>query len=270
MNRDDLHRHYRTYYTPNNAIAVVIGDFDTQEMLNKIEHYFGSITPGPAIPPMRLQEPEQKAERRVILRGSDLTTYLIMSFHAPAATHPDFFPLMVMDAVLGGAKGMGLFGGSANNRSNRLYKALVDPQLAVAAQSSYQPTIDPDLFSFAATLAPGIDHAQVEAALWHEIAKVQQEGVTAAELQKAIKQTKAQFAYSSESVTNQAYWLGFSEILANTEWLDRWQENLVAVTAEDVQRVATTYFAQDKQTVGWYMPDLTQTDNDADDEAELL
>jgi zinc protease len=270
MQREDLYRHYRTYYTPNNAIAVAIGDFDTPEMLAKIEHYFGSIAPGPAIPAMRLQEPEQKAERRVILRGSDLTAYLLMSFHAPEATHPDFFPLIIMDAVLGGAKGMGLFGGGANNRSNRLYKALVDTQLTVGVQSSYQPTIDPDLFSFAATLAPGIGHAQVEAAIWQEIAKVQQEGVTAAELQKAIKQTKAQFAYSSESVTYQAYWLGFSEILANTEWLERWQENLLAVTAEDVQRVANLYFAQDKQTVGWYVPEPTSADDNAAEEAEVL
>lgn len=270
MNRDDLYRHYRTYYTPNNAIAVAIGDFNTPEMLAKIEHYFGSIAPGPAVPPMRLREPDQKAERRILLRGSDLTAYLIMSFHAPEATHPDFFPLIIMDAVLGGAKGMGLFGGGANNRSNRLYKALVDTQLTVGVQSSYQPTIDPDLFSFAATLAPGIEHAQVEAAIWQEIAKVQQDGVTAAELQKAIKQTKAQFAYSSESVTYQAYWLGFSEILANTEWLERWQENLTAVTGADVQRVANHYFAQDKQTVGWYVPELTTDNDNAADEAEGL
>jgi len=170
-----------------------------------------------------------------------------------------------MDAVLSGAKGMGLFGGGTNNRSNRLYKALVDTQLAVAVQSSYQPTIDADLFSFSATMAPGVEHAQVEAAIWAEIAKVQQDGVTAAELTKAIKQTKAQFAYSSESVTYQAYWLGMSEAIASTEWLDGWLEQLTAVTAADVQRVAQHYFARNKQTVGWYLPEA-----DAEELAETL
>jgi zinc protease len=256
MTREDLYSHYRTFYTANNAIAVVVGDFETEAMLAKLEAFFGDLPPGPAIPPMRLQDPEQRAERRIILRGADLTSYLILAFPAPQATHPDFFPLIIMDAVLSGAKGMGLFGGGGNNRSNRLYKALVDTQLAVAVQSSYQPTIDPDLFSFAVTLAPGVSHEQIEAALWAEIRKIQQGGVTEAELEKAIKQTKAQFVYSSESVTYQAYWLGLSEIIASTEWLDHWLENLTAVTAADVQRVAQQYFGRDKQTVGWYLPEV--------------
>jgi zinc protease len=255
MTREDLYRHYRTFYTPNNAVAVVVGDFDTQSMLAKLEQAFGALPPGPPPPPMRLQDPEQRAERRIVLRGSDLTAYFMLAFPAPQATHPDFFPLMVMDAVLGGAKGMGLFGGGTNNRSSRLYKALVDTQLAVAVQSSYQPTIDPDLFSFSATLAPGVAHAQVEEAIWAELARIQQDGVTEAELAKAIKQTKAQFAYSSESVTYQAYWLGVSEILASTEWLDSWLDDLMAVTAADVQRVAQSYFLRKKQTVGWYVPE---------------
>jgi zinc protease len=254
MTRDDLYSHYRNFYTPNNAVAVVVGDFDTGEMLQKLEHYFGDLPPGPPVPPLRLVDPEQRAERRIILRGSDLTSYLILTFPAPQATHPDFFPLIVMDAVLSGAKGMGLFGGSGNNRSNRLYKALVDTQLAVAVQSSYQPTIDPDLFSFAATLAPGVTHEQIEAAIWAEVKKIQQDGVTAAELEKAIKQTRAQFVYSTESVTYQAYWLGVSEVIASTEWLDSWLEQLTAVTGADVQRVAQHYFKPERQTAGWYMP----------------
>lgn len=258
MDRADLYGHYRTFYTPNNAIAVAVGDFDTQEMLAQIEHYFGALPAGPAVPRVRVQEPEQQAEHRVILRGNDVTSYLIMAFHAPEATHPDFFPLIVMDAVLSGAKGMGLFGGGGNNRSNRLYKALVDTQLAVDISSSYRPTIDPDLFSFYATLAQGVEHQRIEEAIWGEIAKIQQEGVTANELTKAIKQTKAQFAYSSESVTYQAYWLGFSEVIASTEWLDDWLEKLTAVTAEDVQRVAQAYFAQNNQTIGWYVPEQTE------------
>ncbi|HMN31169.1 MAG TPA: pitrilysin family protein, partial [Caldilineaceae bacterium] len=172
MTRDDLYGHYRSFYTPNNAIAVVVGDFDTAEMLAKIEHYFGEIPPGPPVPLLRLEDPEQRAERRILLRGSDLTSYLILAFPAPQATDADFFPLMIMDAVLSGAKGMGM-GAAGNNRSNRLYRALVDTQLAVAVQSGYQPTIDPDLFSFSVTLAPDVAHAQIEAVIWAEIGKIQ-------------------------------------------------------------------------------------------------
>ncbi|MCL4859787.1 MAG: insulinase family protein [Caldilineaceae bacterium] len=254
MTRDDLYNHYRAFYTPNNAVAVLVGDFDTASMLQKLEAYFGSLpATRPSLHP-RVQNPPQRAERRVILRGPDLTAYLILAFPAPEAIHDDFFPLIVMDAVLGGAKGMGLFGGGVNNRSNRLYKALVDTELAVGVQSSYQPTIDADLFSFAVTLAPGVTHNQIEAAIWAELAKIQQTGVTQAELEKAIKQTKAQFAYSTESVTHQAYWLGVSEVLASTEWLDTWLERLTAVSAVDVQRVAQSYFRPERQNIGWYMP----------------
>ena len=117
------------------------------------------------------------------------------------------------------------------------------------------PTIDPYLFSFHATLAQGITHQQVEDAIWAEIERVQGEPVAAAELEKAIKQTKAQFAYSSESVTNQAYWLGFSEMIADSDWFDAWLVNLEAVTAEEVQRVAQSWFSRSKQTVGWYLPE---------------
>ncbi len=168
-------------------------------------------------------------------------------------------PLVVLDSVLGGAKGMGLFGGSANNRSNRLYQALVETELAVEASCSFGPNIDPGIFMFSATLAPDVEHAQVEAVIWRELEEVQANGVTAAELEKAIKQTKAQFAYSNESVTYQAYWLGFSAVVADLAWLDGWLTRLAAVTSEDVQRVAQTYFTRSRQTVGWYLPETQPT-----------
>jgi zinc protease len=150
---------------------------------------------------------------------------------------------------------MGLFGGSANNRSNRLYRALVERQLTVDVATSFGPTIDPGLFSISATLAPGVEHRAVEEAIWSELEAIQRHGVTAAEMEKAIKQTRAQFAYSSESVTYEAYWLGFSQVVATLDWLANWSERLQAVTAEDVQRVAALYLQRRGQTVGYYIPD---------------
>ncbi len=251
----DLVRHYQTYYTPSNAVAVVVGDVDPEAMLTEIERTFGPLPAGPALPAVRLQEPPQMAEHRVILRGSDPTAYYLHVFHGVAADHPDFFPLIVLDAVLGGAKGMGVFGGGGNNRSNRLYRALVDTELAVGVGSTFRPSLDPDLFGFYVTLAPGVSHEQIEETIWREINAIQSHGVRQAELDKAIKQTKAQFAYSSESVTYQGYWLGFSEVVTSLAWLDNWLDRLSAVTAHDVQRVAQTYFSPSQQTVGWYVPE---------------
>jgi len=254
LTRDELHAHYRQWYTPANALAVAVGDFDTQQMLDAIGAAFGGLESEPPPMPVRISEPEQHAERRVLLRGNDPTAYLTLAFHAPAASHADFFPLIVMDAVLSGAKGLGMMGGGGNNRSNRLYRNLVETGIVVDVGSAYRPSIDPDLFSFFATLAPESTHEEVEAALWAEIEKIQQEGVTEQELAKAIKQTRAQFAYSSESVTYQAYWLGFAEVVTSLEWLGGWEDQLTRVTSADVQRVAQTWFARDKQTVGWYLP----------------
>lgn len=255
LQRDDLYRHYGAWYTPNNAVAVAVGDFDAAAMAAAIEHHFGAIPRGPEPAPMRVVEPEQLAERRVVLRGNDPTPYLTLGFRTPQATHPDFFPLIVLDAVFSGAKGLGLAGGGGNARTNRLYRTLVESRLAADAGSSYRPTLDPDLFSFFVTLAPEVEHTQIEAALWAEIEKVQQEGVTEQELTQAIKQTRAQFAYSGDSVTFQAYWLGFAEMVTGQEWLAAWPERLAAVTRTDVQRVAQEYFKPTLQVVGWYVPD---------------
>ncbi|MFN2199805.1 MAG: M16 family metallopeptidase [Caldilineaceae bacterium] len=252
MTRDDLYDHYRTYYTPNNSIAVAVGDFDAARMLAEIEQAFGPVLPGPPVPDVQSQEPAQIAERRIKLTGMDPTGYYMQVFHTPEAASDDFFPLIILDAVLGGAKGIGLFGGGTNNRSNRLYRALVDTDLAVAVGSSYRPSIDPSLFYFYATLAPGCSHQEVEDAIWLQIRRVQEEGVRIEELHKTIKQTRAQFAYSSESVTHQAYWRGFSEIIADAEWLENWLSALESVTVDDVQRVANAYFQPNRQTVGWY------------------
>lgn len=254
LTRDELYAHYRTYYTANNAVVVVTGDFEPDAMLRQIERYFGDLPPGPSAPPVHIQEPPARAERRVLLRGDDPTAYYLQAFQAPPALHPDFFPFVVLDSVLGGAKGMGLFGGGGNNRSNRLYRALVERELTVDVSSSFGPTIDPGLFTISATLAPDVEHHQVETAIWHEIAAVQRDGVAPAEMERAIKQTRAQFAYSSESVTYEAFWLGFSQVVASLEWLATWDEQLRAVTPADVQRVAQTYLTPDRQTVGYYVP----------------
>jgi zinc protease len=254
LTRDMLYAHYRTFYAANNAVIVVTGAFEPIAMLAQIEQHFGVLAPAPSTPTVTIEEPPQRAERRILLRGAEPTAYYLQVFRAPPALHEDFFPFVVLDSVLGGAKGMGLFGGSANNRSNRLYRALVEQQLTVDVASNFGPTIDPGLFTISATLASDVEHQAVEAAIWTEIEAIQHDGIAAAEREKAIKQTRAQFAYSSESVTHEAFWLGFSEIVASLDWLATWSERLQAVTVDDVQRVARHYLQRDRQTVGYYIP----------------
>lgn len=252
MTRDDLYNHYRTYYVPNNAVLVVAGDVDPSTILEKVRSYFGSLEPRPVPQRPITAEPPQRGERRVLVRGAGDTAYVHMAFHAVPATHPDFFPMVVLDAVLGGAKSFG--GGGATNRSSRLYRALVQRGLAADADCWVGPTIDPYLWWFEATVNEGRKPEEVEAALWAEIEKVQNERVSPEELAKTIRQVQAHFVYAAESITNQARWLGFAEVVTSQEWLDTYLDRVAAVTADDVRRVAQKYLRRDQVTVGWYIP----------------
>ena len=268
MTREDLFRYYRTYYVPNNAIASVVGDFDTGAMLERLMRLYGRLRPASHIPHVTAVEPPQRGERRVTVKGEGTTDYLMMAFHAPPATdrrdglgsdatgniqaHPDFFPLMALDSVLCGASGLSSAGGGTSNRSSRMSKALVDSGLAADVGAGVVPTVDPHLYSFLATVQPGKGIDEVEHALWDELEKVKQDSVTPAELEKAIKQSKAQFAFGSESVTNQAFWLGYCEAFADYMWFLKFIENLSTVTVEDVRRVARNYLIRDNVTVGHY------------------
>ena len=255
ITREDLFRHYQAFYAPNNAIVVAVGDFDTADMLDKIRSAFGSLPAGPPLPAVRGVEPEQQGERRVHRAGPGDTAYLSVAYHAPAATHADFFPMAVADTLLGGARSMSIIDDGEPIRTSRLYKALVDTGLAAEASSFLLPSIDPYLAILSATVQEGRTLDEVEAALFAEVQRLIDEPVSADELRKAVHQTRAQFVYSAESVTSQAFWLGLAESVADLAWLDGFLDSLAAVTAEDVQRVARTYLGERNRTVGWYLPE---------------
>ena len=254
MTRDQLYEHYQTYYAPNNAIAVAVGDFKADDVLGKISKSFGKVKHGPELPAIHREEPPQKGERRVTVEGPESTAYVEVAYRAPNAVHPDFTALVVLDAILSGASGLSAMGGGTTNASSRLYKALVDTELAIDVSGGLATSIDPFLYSFSATVRTGHTPAEVEAALDAELARALAEPVAEREVAKAIKQAKAQFAYGSESVTNQGFWYGFSEVFADYTWFESYLDRLAAVTVADVQRVAKAYLTKSNRTVGWYVP----------------
>jgi zinc protease len=254
MTRDDLYQHYRRYYAPNNAVAVAVGDFKIREMLARIRQLFGKHAPQPLPALARRPEPEQKGERRINLRGEGETAYLEVVYHAPHATNPDFYPMVALDSILAGASSFNLFGGGTTNKSSRLYRALVEKGLAANVSGGLSPTVDPYLYSIFCTVRPNQTPEVVEKALDAEVERVQNEPVSADELAKAVKQAKAMFAYSAESVTNQGFWLGFTEIFDSYAWFENYLDRLAAVTEADVQRVAQKYLAKTNRTVGHFIP----------------
>jgi len=254
MTRDQLFQHYKTHYAPNNAVVVAVGDFKADDVLKKIRALFGKAKPGPALPVLHREEPPQKGERRVIVEGPETTAYVQVAYRVPNAVHSDFPALVVLDAILAGASSLSVMGGGTTNASSRLYKALVDAELAADVSGGLGTTVDPFLYSISAIVRTGHTPAKVEAALDAELARAVNEPVTEGEVAKAIKQAKAQFAYGSESVTNQGFWYGFSEVFADYTWFESYLDRLAAVNVDDVQRVARTYLTKSNRTVGWYVP----------------
>jgi zinc protease len=255
MTRDDLYGYYRRYYAPNNATVVVAGDFETQEMLDRVRDYFGDIPAGEPAQPVLRQEPPQRGERRVTVSGPGDAAYLTHAYRAPAATDPDFHPLVLLNAAFAGGSSLGFFAGAGSNKSSRLYKTLVAGDLAASAHGSMTPTIDPYLYRISAVARPGRSLDEIEAALDEALARLAEEPITQQELDKALKRAKAQFVMAGESVTGQGQMIGMSELVAGDyEWYERTLEQLAAVTLDDVERVRRRYLRPDNRTVGWYLP----------------
>jgi zinc protease len=256
ITRDDLYRHYRTYYHPGNAIAVAVGAFDAATMAAMIETAFGPIPAGDPPPPIRPVEPEQTGERRVVLRRpGGATAYLHMAYHAPAASHPDLPALLVLDGILSGFKGVVPFDGGGGGRSSRLHRALVDGGLATEVGSGLVPSADPTVFRILATVRSGVEVAAVEAAVDAEVVRLQEEPLPHAELDKVKRQALAQFVYLRDGVSRRAVALGSFAAVDRPQTLAAVADGVGRVTADDVARVARAYLMAARRTVGWYLPE---------------
>ncbi|MBN1680428.1 MAG: insulinase family protein [Anaerolineae bacterium] len=260
MTRSDLYQHYRTYYVPNNAIAVAVGDFDTADMLARIKELYGDIPSGPEIPPVTRTEPPQMGERTVRVEREGNTSYIFVGYRAPEGTHPDWFKLSLVDSILAGASAPG--GDGLGNKTSRLYKTLVETELASSVGGGMYPSINPYLFSIVATVRDGRTPEEVQAALDQELERVAGGDITQDELDKAKKQAKALFAYGTESVTGQAFWLVFSENFASYTWYEQYLAHLEAVTLDDVRDAAQRYLRRSQRTVGWFIPVNAATEGD--------
>jgi len=255
MSRDDLYQHYRTYYIPNNAIVGVAGDFKTSEMLARIQELFEPIHAGPL--PARLARPEPAAngEHRLTVEGPGETAFLEISYHGPAGDDADFFPLTVLDSLLAGPSGLNIFGGGGlSNKTSRLYRALVEKELAVGVGGNALTTLDPYLYSVNITVHPDRKPEQVLSAFDAEVKRIQDEPVPAEEISRAIKQARALFAYQSENITSQAAWLGHAEMFADYDWFLTYLDKLSKVSPSDLQTAAQKYLRAQNRVVGTYIP----------------
>jgi zinc protease len=219
---------FHTYYSPNNIVIAIAGDFDTEDALARIRRAFGPLEPVPEIPRNPQIEPEQLGERREIVRFELNSPILTAAWHAPAIGSDDAEPLEVASQVLSGG------------RSSRLYQSLVyQAQKALAAYGAYFDMQTSGLFYAFAAVRPDARIEDVEALFFAEIARLRDEPISEAELEKAKRQIEV--ALVDGLVTNEqlAARIAFDTIhYGRIRPLEERLARLHAVTAADVQRVA--------------------------------
>jgi zinc protease len=242
----ELRAFYDTYYVPNNAVLVVVGDVDPPRVLARVQEVFGRIPRGRATPPVAAVEPAQRGERRVVVKkpGAKLPVVYV-AYHAPTAASPDAAPLELLSTIL------------SEGRASRLYRKLVyERQMALAAGGDYSYfSHDPNLFWFWATPQPGHAPEAMEQALLGEIELLKNEPVPEEELERAKNQIEASFVWRQDSVHSRASTLARFELAGSWRLVERFVPKIRAVTAADIQRVARAYFPPDRKNVGILLPD---------------
>lgn len=247
---------YDTYYWPNNATVIVVGDFETDDCLRLIAKHFGPIPKAPKPwPEVYTVEPPQEGERRFELKRAGDLPQLSIGYHGTSASHPDSYALSLLSHILGGA----------HKRSSRLYKRLMETGLATSCSASNGEFRDPGLFELDATLTPGTTFQQVEEAIYAELELLAKEPVTADEMRRVKSANRKGTVLASADPQSFANMLCQAEASATWRWFVEYDDKFDAVTAEDVMRVAKTYFSRDNRTVGHFIPtEKEATDATAD------
>ena len=262
VTKADLVAFNTSYYVPNNAVAIYVGDFDPKSIVAMAEKYFGRIPKGPDVEPIRTYEPPQYSEKRMYGTGPAPTSIQMM-FHAPYAGQDDSAALSVLASILGsGGGGGGRFRGrGGGGGTGRLYKSLVqEKQLAVSVSASGRAMWYVGAFQFRATprLDKNVTPENLEKALWEEIEKVKQEGVTAEELQKVKNQSEARFIRSLSSTSGLARTLGRAALHRGWRSVLTDLDAVKGVNSDDIKRAASKYFVKDNSLTAIYKRQMSR------------
>jgi len=235
---------YTTYYVPNNALVVAVGDFSAERVLRAIRDAFGAIPRGAPPPPILAVEPPQNGERRVTVTKEAQLPIVYLGYHVPSHRDKDAFALDLLSSIL------------SSGRASRIYRQLVhERQLALDAGGDYSYfAFDPSLFWFWATPMPGQTPQTLEKALLDELERLKREPVSEEELTRAKNQTEAAFVFQADSVHRRASLLARFELIGGYALEDSFVPMIRTVSADDIQRVARAYFTDDNKSVGVLVP----------------
>jgi len=245
ITRQDVEDYFNKFYSPGNLTAGVVGDVDPAEVFRQADLYFGRIPSGPKPEPVRTKEPEQWGERRVSVEVMSMPI-IIMGYHRPEASHKDIPALDALADIL------------SQGRSSRLYQALVkDKKVAVAVQglNGFPGRKYPSLLALVAVPAAGHTSEECLKLIDEEVEKIRKESVTPDELTKFKRTAVKNILDEMQSNSSLAAMLTESAVV-----LGAWQkafdrvDEIKAITAEDVKRVANAYLVRKNRTIGEIVP----------------
>jgi predicted Zn-dependent peptidase len=239
ISKEQCQAFFHTYYAPNNATIYVVGDFDSKEALALIESHYGDIPSGPALPSVPTYEPAQKGERRAMVRYPAQSEALLIGYHAPAATDARVPALDLIQYALSAGEGA------------ILNKTLVyEQEVAVNVMVDFGWRIDPGAFLFFLELAPGVPAKKAEEALFAEIAKIAEKGLSKNDFERAREMLTARSLRELATHNGRASAFGSAELLlgdwkAALSMVERYRE----VTPEQVKAIAAELFDPSRRSV---------------------
>ena len=247
---ENVRAFHSTFYRPDNATLIVVGDFDPKQLDAWVTKYMAPI-PKPAAPLPRVTtvEPERKTERRIVHRAANVPLPAIaLTYLVPPEKSPDSEALQVAATIL------------SQGESSRLYRALIyDQQVAQSADAGADLREDVSVFYFNVVLASGKKPEDVEKSLLTEIQRVQDAPVSAAELDKAKNQLVTNELRERETSSGKALALGSAAVLlGDPNRVNTDLARLQAVSAADVQRVMKKYFTANNRLVIYYLPEAAK------------
>ena len=238
--KEDLEYYFRTYYAPNNAVVVVSGNVKTEDVKKLAEKYLEPIAAQPAPKPVHLVEGPQTGERRIVVQKEVANPYLGIAYKVPEAKSQDYYALDLLSSIL------------TSGNSSRLYAALVDKkQLASSVFTNFGATFDPSLFGVFAVTNKGKNVNELEQAIYEELDKIKNEGITEKELQKVKNQKLIEFYNQIETINGKSNNLGTYEVFFGDyrKMFDA-PEAYNKITTDEIKRVANEYMKKSTRTVG--------------------
>jgi len=241
----DVRDFWQTYYVPNNATAVLVGDFDAKEALALVSQYLGRVPRSDKSVPRDIpKEPPQTKERRVTLQDEWPLPAVVVAHHITFDGNPDSYPLHIASKIL------------SDGQSSRIYRKLVyEKQIALAAFGGGNIIEDPNLFFAVAIVQPGHTTEEAANSLIQELDRLRTEPVSVAELQQAKNQFARDYILNRMTDQQKAEQLGHAVVIHNDiRTADGEFDIFQNTTAADVQRVARTYFTPENRLVLTILP----------------